>query len=57
MISTLLPLGPNTSNPCPIAQKVAEAIIHHIQGGRLSMGHDTDVRSSCHWASASGESP
>ena len=26
-------------------------------GGRLSMGQDTDVRSSCHWASASGESP
>jgi hypothetical protein len=32
MISTLLPLGPNTSNPCPIAQKVAEAMIHHLQG-------------------------
>jgi hypothetical protein len=28
----LLPFGPNTSNPCPIAQKVAEAMIHHLQG-------------------------
>ncbi|MEC3974674.1 DUF3558 domain-containing protein [Amycolatopsis sp. H20-H5] len=31
-VSTLLPVGQNTSNPCPIAQKVADAMIQHLKG-------------------------